>query len=217
MTDDSDAALVKELKDNAARLGLIWQLVPATVEDPTIPTVTFDSDSTGLPCPVINILATPIAGDRVWIAQVPPAGNYMIGRQPLPDPAHMGIVNYNAALTAGTTTSASFANLPSNPTMTLTKAYLTTRIRVDLHVIFYSSLANTGAQFAVSVGGFDGPVCQRVVNAANTYAQCSGTALFPFPASGPITIIGRWNRYVGGGTISTDTASWFSMTAQEVI
>ena len=84
MTDDQTADLVKQLQDNAARLGLIWQLVPATVDNPTTPTVLFDSDSSAEPTPVINILDTPTAGERVWIAQVPPAGNYLIGRNPHP-------------------------------------------------------------------------------------------------------------------------------------
>lgn len=218
MTGDETAALIKELKDNAARLGLTWDLATATVDDPTIPTVIFDSDTAQVVTPVVNIGNIPIAGDRVWVAAVPPAGNYMIGRAPLPDPAHMGIESTNAAFAAGITTSATYVNLPGPPTVTIVKAYLTTRLRVDIHATVQSSLANTSVRLAANIAGVgDGDISQLVINPASTHLQMSGTAVFPAAVSGSVVVTGRWRRVAGGGTLTVGTDDWFSMTVQEVI
>ena len=217
MIDQNEwAALVKELKDNAARLGLTWDLAVATVDDPTIPTVIFDSDALQVPTPVVNIGNIPTAGDRVWVAAIPPAGNYMIGRQPLPDPAHMGVESTNAAFAAGTTSSVAYANLPGSPTVTLVKAYSDTRIRVDLHATCTSTLANTSVRFAVLINAVDVDIAQLVINPASTHLQISGTLITTLAAAGSIPVVGRWRRVAGGGVVTTGTDDWFSMTVQEV-
>ena len=232
MIDQNEwAALVKELKDNAARLGLTWDLATATVDDPTIPTVIFDSDAAQVVTPVVNIGNIPIAGDRVWVAPVPPAGNYMIGRAPLPDPAHMGVESTNAAFAAGTTSSVAYANLPGaptvtlpplgqrvwgDPTVTLPKAYTATRIRVDLHATCTSTLANTSVRFAVLINAVDVDIAQLVINPASTHLQVSGTLITTLASAGSIPVVGRWRRVAGGGVVTTGTDDWFSMTVQEV-
>ena len=218
MTGDETAALIKELKDNAARLGLTWDLATATVDDPTIPTVIFDSDAAQVVTPVVNIGNIPIAGDRVWVAAVPPAGNYMIGRAPLPDPAHMGIASVNGALAAGTTVSAAYGDLPGSPTLTLVKAYTTTRIRIDLNATCSSTLANTSVRYAALIDATtDVDLSQLVINPATTHEQASGTIVTTWAAAGSIAIVGRWRRPAGGGVLTTDANDWFSMTAEEVI
>lgn len=204
--------------DRAQHLGLIWTKRLATIVDATDPanaTVLFDADIVNQSA--VSMVGVLAVGTRVYVDMIPPGGNFIVGiAETLPNPLFFGAVNFNAALAAGTTVSAAFVDLPTSPTRTLAKEFVTTRIRVDLHCVFYSTLANTGASFAVSLNGIDGGVCQIVANAANTYTQCSGTAIFPFASNGNITVIGRWKRFVGGGTLTTDGNVWFSMTAQEV-
>lgn len=78
---DQAAATASAIADNAERLGLIWRLRPATVIDAT--TLTVDGDTE--PIAWTDSLIGPAAPDqRVWVATVPPSGNYIVGHLPLP-------------------------------------------------------------------------------------------------------------------------------------
>lgn len=219
MTIDKEdvSALVKELQVNAARLGLTWILSMATVEDPTVPTVTFDSDLTATPVPVVPIIATPTVGERVYVASIPPAGNYIIGRAPLPDPAQFGSCVYcpqNPG--SGTTTSASFANLPGNPSCTVTKAYDDTDLLVDARISTQSTLANTSVELAVLVNGTDYVIWRMVHTPANTHDAYGGIIPITGLVAGSYSVVGRWRRPAGGGTITMDSNDWFNMFVREV-
>lgn len=219
MIDKDDvAALVKELQDNADRLGLTWQLSAATVVDPTIPTVTFDSDTSATATPVINLVALPLAGDRVYVVSLPPAGNYMIGRVPRLDPARFGSCIYcpqNPG--SGTTVSASFANLPGAPTCTLTKAYDSTDLLVDARVGTFSTLANTAVELAVNDGTTDYLIWHMVHNPANTHDAYGAVIRIAGHAAGSWTLTGRWRRSAGGGTITMNADDYFNLSVQEVM
>jgi hypothetical protein len=208
----------QSIVERSKHLGLVWTRRLATVvsaTDPANAVIMFDGDTVNEAA--VSMLGVLPVGARVYVDIVPPGGNFIVGMaSTVANPLFFGAVNRTAALASGTTTSATFVDLPGSPSITLTKAYTQTRIRIDLHCIFYSTLANTGASFGVNIDGTDGGVCSRVVNAANTYAQASGTAIFPFAVSGSLVITGRWLRYVGGGTLTTDGNAWFSVTAQEV-
>lgn len=204
--------------DRAQHLGLVWTKRLATVVDATDPanaTVLFDADTVNQSA--VSMVGVLAVDTRVYVDMIPPGGNFIVGvADTLANPLFFGAANRTNALSASTTTSATFVDLPGPQTITLVKAYVQTRIRIDLHCAFYSTLANTGASFGVRISSTDGGVCSRVVNAANTYAQASGTAIFPFASSGSLTITGRWLRSVGGGTLTVDGNSWFSVTAQEI-
>lgn len=219
ITKDDVAAFVKELQDNAARLGLTWILSAAQVADPTVPTVVFDSDTSATAVPVVNLLSDTAAGDRVYVAQIPPAGNYMIGRSPLPDPARMVPENTNAAAAAGTTTSATYVDMPGPPTVTITKVYPDTRLRVDFHATSFSTAVSTVARFAVNIdlAATDNDISGFTHNLANTHRQASGTGIYACPGTGTVIVTGRWRRVSGAGVLTMDTSDWVSMTVQEVI
>jgi hypothetical protein len=218
MTPDDTTDLIQQLKDQAARLGLIWLLQAATVADPATPTVTFDADPSATATPVVNLLSIPLAGDRVWVVSVPPAGNYMIGRNPAMDPARMDADATNGASAAGTTTSAAYADMPGSPAVTITKAYTNTRLKVDFHATCFSTAVTTVVRFAAGISGVgDGDIAQLFFNPAATHLQVSGSAIFPVPVSGSVTVTGRWRRVAGAGTISTDANDWVSISVQEII
>ena len=67
---------------NAQRLGLVWLMRLATVEDgadPNAVSATYDGDSE--PITMFSTIGPFQTGDRAYVIQVPPAGNYIIGGQ----------------------------------------------------------------------------------------------------------------------------------------
>ena len=84
MADDPSVvaatAAVKAVTENADRLGLLWQLRPATVEqiDPINGiTVTIDGDKT--PVTATSMIGNVYFGQRVYVLLVPPCGIFIAG------------------------------------------------------------------------------------------------------------------------------------------
>lgn len=79
---DAAASAVKAAIDDAARLGLVWRIIPASVvgrgmADPMATRVVLDGDTnSGRAVSMVGALR---AGQRVWCVQVPPAGMYVMG------------------------------------------------------------------------------------------------------------------------------------------
>jgi hypothetical protein len=72
-------ALVNAIKDNAQRLGLIWEIKIATVLQAEPIVLQFDGDTDAANSGITNITSLALtAGDRVYVFAVPPAGNYII-------------------------------------------------------------------------------------------------------------------------------------------
>lgn len=88
MTSEADvAATIQTLQENAKRLGLSWDLTMATIQDGSSASnisAVFDADaSTGNATQgLISIVGTLTPGARVYVLQIPPAGNYVIGMAP---------------------------------------------------------------------------------------------------------------------------------------
>jgi len=79
-------ATVEELLRHAKRLGLIWDLRPATVSNTTAstlgayePIVIMDQDVATAAIPVVSFVGPVAVNMRVMVMRVPPAGNYIIG------------------------------------------------------------------------------------------------------------------------------------------
>lgn len=73
--------VAQQIADNGARLDLTWELTFATVVDGTVPsatTVTFDADSATI-VPVVSLIGTRSAADRVAIVSIPGGGQYIVG------------------------------------------------------------------------------------------------------------------------------------------
>mgnify|MGYP001598570345 CR=1 FL=1 len=73
--------MVKAVKENAARLGLTWQLTIGTCVDGTTPgatRVTFDADTTVV-VPAVSLIGTVATNTRVAIVSIPGGGQYIIG------------------------------------------------------------------------------------------------------------------------------------------
>lgn len=72
---DQVSTIINALISNAKRLGLIWNLRPATIATPTHGI--YDGDSTAVR--MISLIGKRTAGERVLCAAVPPSGNYILG------------------------------------------------------------------------------------------------------------------------------------------
>ena len=68
--------------ERAKALGLIWTMRPAAVDmaSATAPKVIYDGDT--LPVGAVSLIGMVLPTDRVMMIQVPPAGNFVIGRLP---------------------------------------------------------------------------------------------------------------------------------------
>lgn len=89
MLSENDLGLIREMMQESirsvvsdpARFGLIWRKLPATVVDATDLTnvqVTIDGDT--LPVPAVSLIGGAVAGDRVMVDFVPPAGLFITGQ-----------------------------------------------------------------------------------------------------------------------------------------
>ena len=85
MTTEADAAaMVQTIQENAKRLGVSWDLTMATVldgSDSSSISAVFDANAdTNVPTQgLISTIGAVAPGARVYVLQLPPAGNYIIG------------------------------------------------------------------------------------------------------------------------------------------
>jgi len=79
--DSNDVAVavasVQAAADEGARLGLSWQLRPATVTNTSPLTAVYDGDSTGIS--MTSMVGDIPVGQRVYAIFVPPSGNFICG------------------------------------------------------------------------------------------------------------------------------------------
>lgn len=115
MTEDENlpkllSVQAQAVVERAKALGLTWTLRPATVE--TFESVIYDGDT--VPVGVVSLNGTAVAGDRVMCLQIPPGGNYIIGRLsgsslPFQTTTFRGINSATGDLTLTTTAQAATA------------------------------------------------------------------------------------------------------------
>lgn len=79
---DAAASAVKAAIDDAARLGLVWRIIPGSVvgrgmADPMATRIVLDGDTTS--GRAVSMVGALRAGQRAWCVQVPPAGLYVMG------------------------------------------------------------------------------------------------------------------------------------------
>jgi hypothetical protein len=78
LSEVSALAAARTVVSDSQRLGLTWQLKLGTVADSTLSTARLDGDTVAIR--VINMTGRLlVAGQRVYVITVPPAGNYVVG------------------------------------------------------------------------------------------------------------------------------------------
>ena len=109
--------LVGQIVANAGKLGLTWQIRPATVvgsDDDGSSLVVIDGAdlAAAAPTPATPLDGLPLAGARVFVVTVPPNGDYIIGSVPSEGHARMsgetGVANLAFASAASFTQAVTF-------------------------------------------------------------------------------------------------------------
>lgn len=183
--------------------------------------VTFDGSS-GTAQPVKCFESVLVAeGDKVGVIRYEDdliiTGNYTLRT--------LGDASYDASFAAGTTTSASFVDMPGSPTAFMPIKYRdATLLRATLHFSLTSTATATVVEFACFIQSSDGSISydeiigHRAINEANSHRDLGGwsdTAALPGGQSYAIT--GRWRRVSGAGTLTTDANDACYIRVQEVV
>lgn len=207
----------------ARDLGLTWTLRPATVQssDSTVASastirIAYDGDNVGIPA--TNLSGAKLyAGQRVMGLIVPPGGNYILG--PIGS-AVFGSCAYSAFADAGTTTSATYVDMPGPKTATFTKLSPETNLLLNFHATFYTTAVVTSGIFALKLTGptvtQDSNMGFLFANAALSHGQVSGTNIVANLTQGAYTVTARWARWAGTGVLTQDVNDWVAFSVVEI-
>jgi hypothetical protein len=125
----------------------------------------------------------------------------------------------SALIGAGTTTSASYVNMPATSSVVVTKASAATRLRIEFSCSSFVTVASTVTAFGVLVNGVDTDISRMFFNPASTHETCpTGVIYISGLAASAWTVQARWKRATGAaGTLTTDANDWITLDAQEVL
>lgn len=116
---------------------------------------------------------------------------------------------------AGTSTSASYANMAGTSVVNLTKKETATRLFVGAAITSYSTATATTQDTAVAIAGTDYQIMSFSFSTANKQDFQVGYRYISSIAAGAVTVQLRWKRNAGAGTLTTDTFSWISLFVAE--
>lgn len=123
------------------------------------------------------------------------------------------------------TTSATFVDMPSSPTVDLTKRRDATVLRVEVSLsLWVATSAPTVFELAVYVASGDGSVgydeilFHRAMNATSDHRDWTGwTTTAALHGDDTYAVTARWRRVSGTGTLTVDTNDSISMSVREVV
>jgi len=217
----SFSAGAQALVNDAQRLGLTWDLRPATVGNIDPLQVTVDADS--IPINATSMVGALVTGLRVYVLLIPPSGVFIVGfNDPIFADRLSGPVNYSAAGAVGSTTSATYVNLPNLPFVTVEKKFDSTLTNIQFVMttsIFSSGGVNAGVGFGVNLTGGTGTdvdLITRTISSALIHVDFAMTKLLTGLAPGTYTLLGRWKRTASAFTLQMDTGDWTTILAEEV-
>jgi hypothetical protein len=199
---------------NAKRLGLTWTLRMATVregEDPTNILAIYDGDTE--PIGMTSMVGLIAPDSRVYVLQVPPGGNYIVGGQA---GYALGEEGVNLGSASGETVSTTAMSTIPNSTFTLIK-YGFGRTRIDMTGTFFTTAATTGAGFGVSFDGTDYLITGVWHNlTANAHTTFAGHMILDAMPPGPYTVIGRWRASINAAGPTRNSSDFLSIMAREL-
>jgi len=145
---------------------------------------------------------TPLAGEKVsdvFLAELS---------------SEAGISN---ATGAGTSTSASYANITATPSsFSFTKYGTNSRLRAQIAFDSFSTVLGTKMSVAVQILGTDYELKQHWHTNANLYTAAVSVAYISGLPAGTYTVQVRWSRVSGTGTLTTDANGWIACSVSEV-
>lgn len=161
-TDAEQVALVKSLIAQARRLGLVWTMRNATVVDGTDvnrTVIRFDGD-TGSSFDIISVIGRVITGQRVVVASVPPAGQFIIGK--LNAPGYM--------IETGTVGITPVANTPTSASVVYTQPFPTSpHVTVSAHTSVPGSTVLEVSINNPSATGFDAVIYRTTATVTSVH------------------------------------------------
>lgn len=226
LSGDPSAGIAEEIRGNAGRLGMQWQILSGTVQEANSATNLFARvrlDGDAADSKAWSMVGAVLAGDRVSIIKVPPEGAYIVGwsaavGHALADQAFRG------ALDAQTTVSASYSNLNSGGSVariSLTKVRDDTRLAYDFDASCFSTAVNTSVQYGLLVDGTDYDTAFARINLGSVHVFPGASGFLggvgAIPA-GTYDIDARWRRVAGAGTLSNvANEALLAFRVQEVV
>ena len=229
---DAITAAAQQVVADAKRLGLTWTLQNGTVTATTPVKVQMDGDTVSIQ--VTSMIGPVGVGSRVYIIQVPPAGNFIVG--------FVGNQNLTTAtnmfLGGGPTQTSSsnvFVNildpLSANFGIDFPKKFNNTALLISVQGTFYSITSASGPLFGIQVTGVTGNDAGAaglamanhwigfvaIANSTlNSHTPWSGSIMLSDLGSGTATVQLFWQRNQGTGGVRMDTNDAVWMSVQEV-
>jgi hypothetical protein len=126
-------------------------------------------------------------------------------------------------VSAQTTTSATFVDMPSSPSVEFVKNRDNTFLRIWVGLSLYATVANTVFHIGMHLASNDGAISydedmyHRAINEANSHRDSSGWITTGALAANSYTATARWLRTSGTGTLTTDSNDSISMHIIEVV
>jgi hypothetical protein len=124
----------------------------------------------------------------------------------------------SALLSAGTTTSATYVDMPATSSVAVTKSSASTRLRIEFACSSFVTVASTVTSFGVRVNSTDLDISRLFFNPASTHEACpTGVVYVSGLAASVWTVQARWKRTSGTGICTTDVNDWVTIDVQEVL
>lgn len=206
--------------EQARRLGLTWNLRPATVNfydrDTQNVTITYDGDTVSIGA--VSLCGGLFTGARVMGMQVPPGGNFIVGTVG-PVLGYEYIVYLLAPAASTTSAWPTYVNMGTVEPVrfTYTKLYDETDVRVHANIQLSVNPGLTNTIFQLNDGaGHTVEVGRKFINAASTHGQISTVVRWRDLPSGTYTMNLQWARLSGTGTLSTGTDDVISLALKEI-
>jgi hypothetical protein len=118
--------------------------------------------------------------------------------------------------TAGTTTSATYVNMPSG-VVNFTKDVDDSKLLVTMNVGAFSTVAATSMRIGVNIDGTDYDCTHFNFNTAAEHNHISCTIIIPAGVTaGAQSATARWRRVGGTGVLTKDSNDWINMVVQEI-
>lgn len=174
--------------------------------------VVMDGSSVAMPVKVIGNV-NPGVGDRVHLTRY--GSDWVITGAYATGGLGYGSVNESAA--AGSTSSGTYAAIPSGTTFTFTKRWDFTLVRLDLLTSCFAAAAFSRVQFAIQIDGTPYPLAKQWFNAAIVRQTVGGFDTVGFIQAGDHTASVVWRLDTGPGSINQQIDDdWVSASATEI-
>lgn len=216
ITTDAPALIgvgVQAVVEQAQQLGLTWTLRPATVtaqSTASAGSITFDGDTAALYCINLTDQSYP-AGTRV-MGLITPTGIYIIsGLTPL---ARSTILNNFAGV--GSTSSATYVNMPAPSSLTFTKASSESYLRVDAAPTMFVTGVTGSVFIAVNIDGVDYGMGGLFFNTFSVHTSIPCFQLIAGIAAGTYTAQMRWLKVGGTGVVQSNVDDFMEVMISEV-